>query len=123
MYALLFRRAFLLGVDLSNRNENSSNWNTHGSRILKIAAAVLLCLQNSMPIFHFNRKEIEENDYIKSSSKTNGYTLKKKELHSEVKLFRNLAENEGFEPPVPCGTLVFKTSAFDHSAISPMRSC
>ena len=30
-----------------------------------------------------------------------------------------IAEAEGFEPPVPCGTLVFKTSAFDHSAISP----
>ena len=29
------------------------------------------------------------------------------------------AEREGFEPPVPLGTLVFKTSAFDHSAISP----
>ena len=26
---------------------------------------------------------------------------------------------EGFEPPVSCPTLVFKTSAFDHSAISP----
>ena len=29
------------------------------------------------------------------------------------------AEKEGFEPPVPCGTPVFKTGAFDHSAISP----
>ncbi len=29
------------------------------------------------------------------------------------------AEEEGFEPPVPCGTTVFKTAAFDHSAISP----
>ena len=29
------------------------------------------------------------------------------------------AEREGFEPPVPCGTMVFKTTAFDHSAISP----
>jgi hypothetical protein len=29
------------------------------------------------------------------------------------------AENEGFEPPVPCGTTVFKTAAFDHSANSP----
>ncbi len=27
-----------------------------------------------------------------------------------------VAEEEGFEPPVPRGTLVFKTSAFDHSA-------
>ena len=32
---------------------------------------------------------------------------------------RALAEKEGFEPPVPCGTPVFKTSAFDHSATSP----
>ena len=32
-----------------------------------------------------------------------------------------LAEKEGFEPPVPLGTLVFKTSAFDHSAISPVE--
>jgi hypothetical protein len=27
-----------------------------------------------------------------------------------------LAEEEGFEPPVPHGTTVFKTAAFDHSA-------
>ena len=30
------------------------------------------------------------------------------------------AEREGFEPPVPRGTTVFKTAAFDHSAISPI---
>ena len=30
-----------------------------------------------------------------------------------------VAEREGFEPPVPRGTTVFKTAAFDHSAISP----
>jgi hypothetical protein len=29
------------------------------------------------------------------------------------------AEKEGFEPPVPCGTTVFKTAALDRSAISP----
>ena len=29
------------------------------------------------------------------------------------------AEEEGFEPPGPCGTTVFKTAAFDHSAIPP----
>ena len=28
-------------------------------------------------------------------------------------------EREGFEPPVSCPTIVFKTTAFDHSAISP----
>ena len=29
------------------------------------------------------------------------------------------AEKEGFEPPVPRSTTVFKTAAIDHSAISP----
>ena len=32
-----------------------------------------------------------------------------------------LAENEGFEPPVPLGTIVFKTTAIDHSANSPRQ--
>ena len=30
-----------------------------------------------------------------------------------------LAEEKGFEPLVPCGTAVFKTAAFDHSATPP----
>ena len=29
------------------------------------------------------------------------------------------AEREGFEPPVPLGTTVFKTVVIDHSTISP----
>ena len=29
-------------------------------------------------------------------------------------------EREGFEPPVPLGTTVFKTVVIDHSTISPM---
>ena len=33
--------------------------------------------------------------------------------------YRTLAEREGFEPPVPRGTPVFKTGVFDHSTISP----
>ena len=32
---------------------------------------------------------------------------------------QKMAEGEGFEPPVPCGTAVFKTAAFVHSAIPP----
>jgi hypothetical protein len=36
----------------------------------------------------------------------------------ELKIFF-MAEREGFEPPVDCSTTVFKTAAFDHSAISP----
>gem|GEM_PF-2445078 len=35
-------------------------------------------------------------------------------------LWSLLAEREGFEPPVPCGTTDFETATFDHSAISPM---
>ncbi len=31
------------------------------------------------------------------------------------------AEREGFEPPDPCGSTVFKTAAIDHSAISPLQ--
>ena len=30
-----------------------------------------------------------------------------------------MAEREGFEPPVPLGTAVFKTAVIDHSTISP----
>ena len=36
-----------------------------------------------------------------------------------IQAFTFFAEEEGFEPPVPCGTTVFKTAAFDHSAIPP----
>ena len=35
--------------------------------------------------------------------------------------FSLAAEEEGFEPPVPCGTMVFKTIAIDHSAIPPLQ--
>ena len=34
-------------------------------------------------------------------------------------VFQYFAEREGFEPTVPCGTMVFKTIAIDHSATSP----
>jgi hypothetical protein len=35
-------------------------------------------------------------------------------------LIVHLAEEEGFEPPDPCGSTVFKTAAIDHSAIPPL---
>jgi hypothetical protein len=34
-----------------------------------------------------------------------------------------LAEAQGFEPWIPCGMLVFKTSAIDHSAKLPFLLC
>ena len=33
-----------------------------------------------------------------------------------------VAEGEGFEPPVPFSTVVFKTTAFNRSATPPTRS-
>ena len=36
-------------------------------------------------------------------------------------IFSILAEAEGFEPPDPCGSTVFKTAAIDHSATPPER--
>jgi hypothetical protein len=33
-----------------------------------------------------------------------------------TRVFHFYAEEEGFEPPVPHGTTVFKTAAIDHSA-------
>ena len=43
-------------------------------------------------------------------------------FHKEKKLAEASlkAEDEGFEPPVPCGTTVFKTAAIDHSANPPI---
>ena len=41
------------------------------------------------------------------------YSMKKGEQRSPF------AEREGFEPPVPLSTAVFKTAVIDHSTISP----
>ena len=45
-------------------------------------------------------------------------------LHTKNEPYRTrssfrLAEREGFEPPEPLSSTVFKTAAIDHSAISP----
>ena len=47
-----------------------------------------------------------------------GY-ITKKEVQTNFFLFE-VAEREGFEPPVPLGTVVFKTTVIDHSTISPI---
>ena len=45
-------------------------------------------------------------------------SLKRKKSNPIGLLF--FAEREGFEPPVPLGTVVFKTTVIDHSTISPV---
>ena len=52
----------------------------------------------------------KKGDYFKAKKEK---SCKSKDLQDFV------AEREGFEPPVPLSTPVFKTGAFDHSAISP----
>ncbi len=49
----------------------------------------------------------------------NSRICKKLNFFSKIELLR--AEMEGFEPPVPRSTTVFKTAAFDHSATSPRQ--
>ena len=45
-----------------------------------------------------------------------------RKITSYLLVFLTMAEGEGFEPPVPCGTSVFKTDALNHSATPPDAS-
>ena len=45
---------------------------------------------------------------------------KERNLLKISRFLKLLAEREGFEPPVPLGTTVFKTVVIDHSTISPV---
>ena len=49
------------------------------------------------------------------------WVTNKKSIHYRGRTLKSFAEEEGFEPPVPLGTTVFKTAAFDHSAIPPLQ--
>ena len=61
----------------------------------------------------------------KASVRINGRIFVAPHLRKEAQLTDHqfvtlhLAEREGFEPPVPLGTVVFKTTVIDHSTISP----
>ena len=46
----------------------------------------------------------------------------KKILHKKRQAGSLPSEEEGFEPPVHCWTAVFKTAAFGHSAILPLKN-
>ena len=51
-----------------------------------------------------------------------GAVLNKLKAQRKALSFNLFAEREGFEPPDPLRSTVFKTAAFDHSAISPMSN-
>ena len=64
--------------------------------------------------------QIVKNTTILFEPKKGGLLKSKKEKSCKsFDLQDFVAEREGFEPPVPLSTPVFKTGAFDHSAISP----
>lgn len=69
-------------------------------------------------------KFVEPQNSIKSSTCFLALTGEVEEIKKGITEQKNqlspTADSEGFEPPVPCGTLVFKTSAFDHSANYPV---
>ena len=75
--------------------------------------------EHSCPFQGINFTQIADNQRIRVRSTRFEKTppIKKPGLIDRVLL---KAEREGFEPPVPCGTAVFKTAAIDHSAISPV---
>ncbi len=58
---------------------------------------------------------------FKGSSKGEHLLHKKRNPLKINEFLKCLAEREGFEPPVPLGTVVFKTTVIDHSTISPVR--
>ena len=50
-----------------------------------------------------------------------GHNYKQKKFHKSFDLWNPFtAEREGFEPPVPLGTAVFKTAVIDHSTTFPI---
>ncbi len=44
------------------------------------------------------------------------------ECSKEMQLKEKYSEEEGFEPPLPCGKSVFETDAFGHSATLPRKT-
>ena len=57
----------------------------------------------------------------KSGCKNGCKPINEKRNHLFTKRLRfYFAEREGFEPPVPLSTTVFKTVVIDHSTISPV---
>ena len=68
------------------------------------------------------REGFEPSDQLPSrilSKDVHSATLPSLRLNKANRSSMLMAEREGFEPPVSYPTTVFKTAAFNHSAISP----
>ena len=78
---------------------------------------LILCgergIRNRQSRFH-TAKRLKE---LPTGGETPCLCKTRKEQPLRIALF--VAEREGFEPPVPLGTVVFKTTVIDHSTISP----
>jgi hypothetical protein len=71
------------------------------------AVAVTACLCSN----HYEQQEIQGNVLPLDVATGGSFLLNL--------LIIKVAEREGFEPPVPCGTPDFESGAIDHSATSP----
>ena len=71
---------------------------------------------------HFFGDPKKQSDACESESLKFGHTsgAQKRKSVSQSLVRPIFAEREGFEPPDPLRSTVFKTAAFDHSAISPI---
>ena len=67
----------------------------------------------------FNAKNCDKKKYQIQPRTAPQAHNKKNQRNLNFFRFRCFAEREGFEPPVPLGTAVFKTAVIDHSTISP----
>ena len=74
--------------------------------------------QHSKPNTHFVRIDFSFGLDLAQASLARSLP-NEKPRYLRIRVLSVDAEEEGFEPPVPCGTTVFKTAAFDHSAIPP----
>tara|TARA_B110000046_G_scaffold185413_1_gene226925 strand:- start:1302 stop:1577 length:276 start_codon:yes stop_codon:yes gene_type:complete len=72
-----------------------------------------------LKLIEIAQKEVEP-ELEKSYYNTYYCQLKNKTLENQM-FTRVCAEKEGFEPPDLLQSIVFKTTAFDRSAISPVR--
>ena len=72
---------------------------------------------------NFVKDSSDKNTIMRQIPECRPKSVAKKKEKSNDFTHWTLAEGEGFEPPVPLGTVVFKTTVIDHSTISPVLRC
>ena len=81
----------------------------------------MICFAKIAQILQISKQTTTKQEQIHTTLlQGGGYQAHKKKKALQISDLQDIfAEREGFEPPVPLSTSVFKTGAIDHSAISP----